>query len=321
MTLIAGIDEAGFGPVLGPMVVSASAFTVPAELADESMWALLAPDVVRRPGKRGAGLALADSKKLYSRKSKAGLRHLERGVLAMLAARGHTPGDLGELAALLAPAAGREAGAYPWYAGLDLPLPMKASATDVALTGNAVSAKMRAREIDIVSVRSEIVFAGRFNEIVQATRNKSTALLDITLRLLTSLLRRAESDLRIHVDRQGGRVHYLRALRRVFPHWQTRVLEEDAARSAYQLTSGQRCAHIQFSVAAEEAHLPVALASMTSKYFRELFMALLNRFWAARVADLAPTAGYYVDGRRFFAEIEPAVRQMNLDQSLLYRTR
>ena len=321
MTLIAGIDEAGFGPVLGPLVVTATAFTVGAQLADESMWSLLAPDVVRRPGKRRPGLAIADSKKLYARKSKAGLRHLERGVLAMLAARGHTPAGLDELVALLAPAAKREAGEYPWYAALDLPLPLRASATDVALTGNAVAAKMAARGMDIVAVRSEILFAGRFNRIVQATRNKATALLDVTFRLLMWLWRREEKDLRIHVDRQGGRIHYLRALRRVFPDCQTRVLEEDAARSSYRLTCGEKCAVICFHVAGERAHLPVALASMTSKYFRELFMTMLNRFWAGHVPDLAPTAGYYVDGRRFFAQIETAAAELNLDRSLLYRTR
>ena len=47
--------------------------------------------------------------------------------------------------------------------------------------------------------------------------------------------------------------------------------------------------------------MPAALASMTSKYLRELAMRAFNEFWCGRVHDLAPTAGYPRDARRFFA--------------------
>ena len=84
---------------------------------------------------------------------------------------------------------------------------------------------------------------------------------------------------------------------------------------------GPRCAEIRFAVRAEKAHLPVALASMISKYVRELLMVLFNRYWAQRVPGVAPTAGYYVDGRRFYDQILPAVRQLGVDERMLYRTR
>ena len=60
---------------------------------------------------------------------------------------------------------------------------------------------------------------------------------------------------------------------------------------------------------------------MLSKYLRELMMLMLNRFWAARVPDLAATAGYYTDGRRFFGEIQEATGQLGIDKDLLYRCR
>ena len=41
MTIIAGIDEAGYGPLLGPMVVTITAFDVPDEKAKCSLWDLL----------------------------------------------------------------------------------------------------------------------------------------------------------------------------------------------------------------------------------------------------------------------------------------
>ncbi|MCC7387407.1 MAG: hypothetical protein IT431_01420 [Phycisphaerales bacterium] len=62
--------------------------------------------------------------------------------------------------------------------------------------------------------------------------------------------------------------------------------------------------HIQFRPEAEEAHLPVALASMTAKLVRELAMARFNRYWCGRVAELMPTAGYVQDARRWLEDVE-----------------
>jgi len=79
---------------------------------------------------------------------------------------------------------------------------------------------------------------------------------------------------------------------------------------------------LHFLAKGESHHLPIALASMVSKYLRELFMRLLNRFWAERVGDrLVPTAGYYTDGQRFLADIDQALAAMNVDRRLLIRSR
>jgi hypothetical protein len=61
---------------------------------------------------------------------------------------------------------------------------------------------------------------------------------------------------------------------------------------------------VQFRPEAEEAHLPVALASMTAKLVRELAMARFNRYWCGRVAELKPTAGYVQDARRWLEDVE-----------------
>ena len=58
-----------------------------------------------------------------------------------------------------------------------------------------------------------------------------------------------------------------------------------------------------------------------AKYLRELMIHALNLWFGERVPELAPTAGYYVDGRRFLADIESFARRADLPLSRLVRVR
>jgi hypothetical protein len=322
LAIVAGIDEAGFGPVLGPLVVSAASFSVPDELAEVSLWKLLAEAVGRRPSRKRRTIAIADSKKLYSPRRANSLEHLERGVLGMLAARNNHPDTLGRLLASVAPSAAAGAQQYPWHADGDLPLPRCISRTDVALAANALSVAMTRKGVSLADVRAEPVFVGEFNHMVRATNNKSVVLLSVTSRLLMHIWRNAPAGrVRIYVDRQGGRMRYLPDLQRMFEGVSLRIIEENETVSAYSMSDGRRTAEIIFATSCEDECLATALASMTSKYLRELFMAQVNAFWLRHVPGLAPTAGYYTDGRRFFGQILPVVKKLAIDERLVYRVR
>ena len=41
MVVLVGIDEAGFGPLLGPLVVSSSTFSLPHNLLTTDLWQIL----------------------------------------------------------------------------------------------------------------------------------------------------------------------------------------------------------------------------------------------------------------------------------------
>ena len=322
MAVVAGIDEAGFGPVLGPLVVSAAAFIIPDQGSASTMWQDLAGAVSKKPSRKSGKIAIADSKKLYSRQRANPLQHIERGTLSMLATAGQTPAGLKELLELVSPQAATQMAGYPWYDGSDVPLPASITPDELSLAANSLTSAMRRAGISLWSIRCEPVFVGQYNAHLQATRNKCTVLLDISSRLLDWLWRNApKGDLRIYVDRQGGRRRYLPWLQRIFPGCSLRVLDETKLFSAYQLTGRNRTGRICFITGGENHRLPVALASMISKYLRELFMSMFNGYWTCRLPDLSPTAGYYTDGRRFYKAIAGRIRQLGLDAQKIYRSR
>ena len=194
---------------------------------------------------------------------------------------------------------------------------------EAAFAGNSLAAAMARAGVSLVAIRSEPVLVGQFNRLLAGTRNKSTAAMDVTCRLLTYLWDKARADkagwMRIWVDRQGGRKHYLPALERIFPECEYKIMVESDTLSSYRITAGRRGADVHFAVRGEEAQLPIALASMASKYIRELFMVLVNRFWQGHVSDLASTAGYYVDGKRFLEQIEPKMKELGIDREIVLR--
>lgn len=323
MAVVAGIDEAGYGPILGPLVVSAAAFKVPDDTADTPLWERLSGAVCRGASRRAGRIAVGDSKKLHCRKSARPLEHLERGALASVAAlSGTCPATFSELLACLAPAAREVLRRYPWYDGRRLDLPRAVTATDLSLAANSLSSALRGADTRLLTLRCEPVLTAEFNRMVAATDNKTVTLLSVTGRLLAHVWRAAPPGrLVIRVDRQGGRRRYLSFLQQVFSGCRLKVVREDADESAYLVSSDRRWAEVSFTVSADSEHLQTALASMVSKYVRELFMSLLNGFWAERVPGVAATAGYYVDGRRFYSAIGPALRELGIDERMVYRVR
>lgn len=89
---------------------------------------------------------------------------------------------------------------------------------------------------------------------------------------------------------------------------------EDAQHSRYALklrpTTQDVDVTIEFFQGGEDQHLPIALASIFSKYAREVLMEVFNAYWAGHVQPLRRTAGYYEDGKRFLKDIEPAVQAL-----------
>jgi hypothetical protein len=121
------------------------------------------------------------------------------------------------------------------------------------------------------------------------------------------------------IDKHGGRNTYAAMLQDAVPEGMILAHQEGMARSVYSVAGVEREVRWTFQPRADAEHFGVALASMVSKYAREVLMGEFNRFWQERVPGLKPTAGYPGDARRFYEAIRPAAERLGIPEGALWR--
>jgi ribonuclease HII len=318
MPWIIGIDEAGYGPNLGPFVMSAFGCWVPRRHAKCDLWDL-ARDCVRRPDDEIDGrLLVADSKVVYS--PARGLRDLETGALVLLqAGSNELPTFLRRYVECVCPSALTELKQEAWFVG-DLPLPLSAPLDDISVHLERFrDATMNG--VRMAFVRSAVICPPTFNSVLDRWNSKG-AVLAHGLAALIEQARSAASDadsLHFSIDKHGGRNHYAATLQHALPGTMIVASEESALCSTYTVLGLKRTCRFQFQPRADSAHFCVAAASMVSKYLRELLMHEFNRFWRNHVPDLKSTAGYPGDAARFLKDIQPAMQRLGIAESALWR--
>lgn len=320
MAFLIGTDEAGYGPNLGPLVVTATVWEVPDHLLRRDLYKSLRRGVTNQsPAEDDARVWIGDSKQLY--KPGAGLAHLERGVFATLAAVStKLPLTWQRLLADLDPQGVSEARRLPWYAQFDEPLPTELARTDVERAASQLAAALSAAKMRLCLVRSAIIFEDRFNGLLDTCGNKSSALSAVTLDLVRSLVGDLQAPGLVRCDKHGGRNKYGPLLQQRFSDALVVVRHEGREESRYEMGPPDRRIEFRFT-AKGDRHLPSALASMFSKYLRELAMRGFNAFWGDHVTQLKPTAGYPADARRFKQDIAHAQTKLGIRDDMLWRAR
>lgn len=324
--ILAGIDEAGYGPILGPLSVACCALRLTGVAFDPEgpppdVWKLLRRCSSRKRDRKGRKLHVNDSKQVYS--PAQGLGELERSVLAWVCAAGSNCDGLEALVRAVAPASLGELPAVAWYhVADDERHPLEADATNIAIAANALRHECRRQGIEMLVPQARLLLEDRFNDLASKTRNKSSVLFSITAEHIDRLLRaHAGEGLMIICDRHGGRSHYASLLRLMFEEWDLTVLNETEARADYILSRGSSRARLTFAEKADAGCLPTAMASMTAKYLRERLMRRFNAFWRSHAPELKPTAGYWPDGVRFLDDIGPLRKRLRIADEKLIRQR
>jgi len=319
MVVLAGIDEAGFGPILGPLVVSSSVFSLPHHLSTADLWQVLKKSVGSKRPHLAGRLLVADSKKVYNRS--VGIKHLERSVLSCLRCLGREPVTLTELLELLCPDCLEQLNDYSWYKDIDN-LRISVDSADRAIASSTLADDLTSNGIELLGLNSFCLEVERYNTMVSNVKNKARVLFTAVSRLIKNAFDNFScDDLQIIIDRQGGRMHYRKALQLMFPDMELKILQESQTASSYDLQTNGKSMRLHFVVNADEQFLPVSLASMVSKYLRELLMSCMNRYFTSFYPGLKPTAGYWKDGLRFVEDLRTYLPHVQIDNNQFIRCR
>lgn len=203
--ILAGVDEAGLGPTLGPLATAAAALSVPESWNHATAWEALSPAITEKPSRRDPRLVVADSKIVHAA---GGAFALELAIAALCAclfectnppslsysgfSNGKLPKDV-----------------YPWHSGSLAPFPCFCERANITEAWNAVSKVMKDVGAAMAALDVSALHPSEMNRLYAAGLNKNEILLGETGARLTALVTRfADQGLWVMVDKQGGRNDY-----------------------------------------------------------------------------------------------------------------
>lgn len=275
MPIYSGIDEAGLGPILGPFCATSTTIQSPTplnKLLEDQQKKLFYVD---------------DSKKVFQGKN--GLKRLEESVLSFYTLlTGSVPRTLDSFIPSLK---------GEWYKK-EMKLPLTVSTDQILEKAGKIDEIFDQRGVKILDIKRTAISAKDFNSLIDIHDNKSIVCQKIVDPLIRQVSTYDKSD--IVIDKQGGRKFYKEYLKALFPLEEVSTKLEEANHSSYTVSNRT----ISFRAKADSSSFAVALASMFSKYMRELAMTSFNRHWYSLNSNVKPTAGYYTDGVRFLKDLE-----------------
>ena len=335
MRLVLGVDEAGYGPNLGPLVVAVSAWAVDSRLEVLDGLEPFAPEFQAASWTpRSAFVPFGDSKKIYqSGKGLAGLNFALRFFESIFEGKPSEKRPWFELSRLAQEDLSRVE-LHPWYRCKN---PAKGLGRANQVDWNSEASCRFAREkllklgVRLIGFRLRVLDEAYFNECVDRLGNKSDVLGHISLELAWKVLGECMDfhsfkGIEIYCDRQGGRKKYAGLLSQTYErsHRESQVpfcsvVGESPKTSLYSMRHAGIATSIRFQVHGDSL-FPPAAASMVAKWARESLMERFNGYWREVVGPgLKPTAGYAVDAARFARDIEPWITKLAIEKNQWWR--
>lgn len=335
MRLVLGVDEAGYGPNLGPLVVAVSAWAVDSRLEVLDGLEPFAPEFQAASWTpRSAFVPFGDSKKIYqSGKGLAGLNFALRFFESIFEGKPSEKRPWFELGRLAQEDLSRVE-SHPWYRCKN---PVKGLGRANQVDENSEASCRFAREkllklgVRLIGFRLRVLDEAYFNECVDRLGNKSDVLGHISLELAWKVLGECMDfhsfkGIEIYCDRQGGRKKYAGLISQTYErsHQESQVpfcsvVDESPKTSVYSMRHAGIATSIRFQVHGDSL-FPPAAASMVAKWARESLMERFNGYWREVVGPgLKPTAGYAVDAARFARDIEPWITKLAIEKNQWWR--
>jgi ribonuclease HII len=260
--LIAGIDENGLGPLLGPLVVTGASF-VSRSYDRERFQSLAGPD-----------LPAADSKVIFAPRRAAAAEDAVLRWLDVFDCSARDTAELEQKVVAPAPFEARCPSRKPAIcAGDPLALP-RAGTRRPGASSLDVRDRFDRAGIAEGSLVSHVLCAGAFNRALEERRmNKLRLDFSLMMSVARRLCAAGDGDALVLCGKVGGTASYGAWLEEEGLDV-AEVLFEGRDESAYGVRGLGR---IRFLRGGDAAHLPIAVASMVGKYLRELAMEPLNR--------------------------------------------
>tara|TARA_R110002126_G_scaffold12375_5_gene53786 strand:- start:14973 stop:15971 length:999 start_codon:yes stop_codon:yes gene_type:complete len=322
--VVAGIDEAGLGPMLGPFALGWCALRVSDPKLD--LMEALAPAVMAKAKRGDPRMIVADSKEVFDRTPR-GWSRLEATALSFLACRQDaapiTTGRqfLEAPTGRLAPDSARLA-EHPWFEALPESLPLHLAPDDLHGHTSRLRTALEAADVQVVDGAARLAPAGELNESFRWTDSKGRTVWTYVADVLEHLWERfGDRHVHVHLDRQGGRTYYGELLQESFPMSSVRTKFESKDAAEYQLDVPGRRMTLRVTPRAETESFAVAVASCFAKYGREVSMEAFNDWFGALQPGLKPTAGYVTDARRWLSEAGPALSRADVPMERIVRQR
>jgi len=317
MPIIAGIDEAGYGPLFGPLVITSTVFNIPS-CNENDLWELLKDVVAKEKAGNRDKIVVTDSKKLYS--AATGLHRLEESVLSFMNC---IKGDVKSFKDILETFTNItfvSLDIYPWYGKKNIAIPLSSRSNSTDKFPNQLKEVFRNSGTSLLDITAIPVPVYDFNVEVERIGNKASLLFNKCGNLLIEIWEKyGTEEPTVYVDKQGGRNRYLSLLNQVFGNNSIVVHKEHHSESVYEIIGTNKRMWVSFVMGSETKFFPNALASMCSKYVREIFIKQFNMFWIEKNPDIKPTAGYYLDAKRFLAQIKDIKKELNIRDELMIR--
>lgn len=304
MAVFTGIDEAGLGPVLGPLCYGLVSFVLPD--AEITTWRSQLKQIIKENE-----LFLDDSKKIFQGADRS--ERLEKAVTDVFGFY-YSEKERLQVKNLYLNTALNKKGNWNFYPVYKNVLSEFFPPKVVAYLADKPDWRVK---LGVTSC-----FEGEMNEVFDKGLNKSEMALLKVGALIESVLsvHPHERNLEFSIDKQGGRQFYGNFIADLFPFEPIETICETPDVSEYYLEKGKQKLKFGFYKKGDALYEEISMASLLAKWLRETYMNAFNSFWLKQ-HKIAPTAGYPEDGKRFINEMMPYFEKGIMEIDLIIRKR